>query len=86
MGNYKCRLNLIVLLLLTLCSLISPYNILVVSPAVSKSHFNVGEAIAIGLSDAGHKVTLISPYDYKPKNSNIEPIQTTGVLELAEGN
>lgn len=86
MGNYKRRPNLIVFLLLTLCPLISPYDILVVSPAVSKSHFNVAEAITIGLSDAGHKVTLISPYDYKPKNANIEPIQVTGLLELSAGN
>lgn len=85
MGNYECCLNLKVFLLLSLCPLISPYNILVVSPAVSKSHFNVGEAISIGLSDAGHKVTLISPFDYKPKSANIEPVQITGAIEKSEG-
>ncbi len=72
-------------MLLSVCPLISPYNILVVSPAVSKSHFNVGEAIAIGLSDAGHNVTLISPFNYKPKNENLEHVQITGALEKAEG-
>ncbi len=72
-------------MLLSVCPSISPYNILVASPAVSKSHFNVGEAIAIGLSNAGHNVTLISPFDYKPKNRNIEHVQTTGAVEKAEG-
>ncbi|KAJ6643951.1 UDP-glucosyltransferase 2, partial [Pseudolycoriella hygida] len=33
---------------------------------------------------AGHNVTLISPFDYKPKNPNIEHVQTTGLLEKAE--
>lgn len=75
-----------VFLLLCVCPLISPSNILVVSPAMSKSHFNVGEAITMGLADAGHNVTLISPFDYKPKNPNIEHVQTTGLLERAEGN
>lgn len=87
MEKMNFRLNFkVLLLLLSLCPLISPYNILVVSPAVSKSHFNVGEAFSIGLSDAGHNVTLISPFDYKPKNLNIEHIQTTGAIEKAEGN
>lgn len=81
----KSQLNLTVLLLLSVCPLISSYNILVVSPAVSKSHFSVGEAITIGLSDTGHNVTLISPYDYKPKNPNIEHVHLTGLLEKAEG-
>lgn len=86
MSNYNCCWHSFgVLLLLSLCPIITPYNILVVAPAVSKSHFNVGEAISIGLSDVGHNVTLISPYDYKPKNSNLEHVQTTGLLEKAEG-
>ncbi|XP_037040608.1 UDP-glycosyltransferase UGT5-like isoform X1 [Bradysia coprophila] len=85
MKSYEnSRLNLKVVLLLSALPLISSYNILVVSPAVSKSHFSVGETISIGLADAGHNVTLISPYDYKPKHRNIEPVQVTGVLEKAE--
>lgn len=76
---------MIVLLLFSVCPLISSYNILVVSPAVSKSHFSVGETIAIGLSDAGHNVTIISPYDYKPNSPNIDHVQLTGLLEKAEG-
>lgn len=85
MGNFCLKL-LKVFWLLCLCPLINPSNILVVSPVASKSHFIVGEAITIGLRDAGHDVTLISPFDYKPKNSNIEHIHITGLFELAEGN
>lgn len=86
-NNNRCWLNLkVFFLLLSVCPLIYSYNILVLAPAVSKSHFNVGEAITIGLAEAGHNVTLISPYDYKPKYGNIEPVQTTGAIETAEGN
>lgn len=85
MGNYNPWLNIRFFLVLCLLPLISPSNILVISPTISKSHFKVGETISIGLAKAGHNVTIISPYDYKPTNPNIEPIQTTGVLEKAEG-
>lgn len=82
----KDRMNLTILLLLSGCSLGASYNILVFSPTLSKSHFNVVEAITIGLSDAGHNVTFISPFKYKPNNRNIEFVQTTGEIEKAEGN
>ncbi|KAG4079716.1 hypothetical protein HA402_004421 [Bradysia odoriphaga] len=70
--------------LVCLFPFISPSNILVVSPALSMSHFKVGEAIATGLANAGHNVTLISPYDYKPKIRNIEPVQIAGLAEQAK--
>lgn len=73
-------------LLLCFCSCINSSNILVVSPAASTSHFKVGEAITLGLAEAGHRVTIVSAYDYKPKNvSNIESIQISGAIERAEG-
>lgn len=68
-------------MLLCFCPFISPFNILVLSSAVSRSHFKVGEAIAIGLADVGHNVTLVSPYDYRPKNQNIEAVEITGLSE-----
>lgn len=85
MRNREFWVNSRFVLVLCLCPLISPSNILVVSPVVSKSHFNVGEAITIGLADAGHNVTFIMPYDYKPKNPNIETVQITGAIEKAAG-
>lgn len=60
-------------------------RILSVFPAVSKSHFAVGEALSVGLARAGHQVTLISPYDYKSPVDTLEGVQVTGALEIAEG-
>lgn len=72
--------------LLCCCSSISTSNILVVSPVASTSHFKIGEAITVGLANAGHSVTVVSAYDYKPKNvSKIESIQVSGAIERAEG-
>lgn len=72
--------------LLCCCSSISTSNILVVSPVASTSHFKIGEAITVGLADAGHSVTVVCAYDYKPKNgSKIESIQVVDAIERAEG-
>lgn len=60
-------------------------NILTIFPGVSKSHFNVGEALVLGLAEAGHNITLITAYDYKPKVPNITVIQLTGAIESAAG-
>lgn len=79
------------LLLLALATLLAtPYlteaaRILSVFPAVSKSHFAVGEALTLGLARAGHEVTLISPYDYKSPVATLDVVQLTGVEELAAG-
>ncbi|KAJ6649189.1 hypothetical protein Bhyg_04423 [Pseudolycoriella hygida] len=72
--------------LLSFCLGVSSSNILVVTPLASTSHFKVGEAITVGLANAGHNVTILSAYDYKPKNaSNIESIQIIGAIEKSEG-
>lgn len=75
--------SVIVLLLLLAHSY--SYNILAVFPAVSTSHFKVGEALVLGLAKAGHNVTLISPYDYKTSQENVESVQLTGAIEVSEG-
>lgn len=60
-------------------------RILSVFPAVSKSHFAVGEALSVGLARAGHQVTLISPYNYKSAVNTLEGVQITGAEEIADG-
>lgn len=70
--------------LMCLIPFISSSNILVISPALSFSHFKIGEAIATGLANVGHNVTFISPYDYKPKSDNIEPVEIAGIAEQAK--
>lgn len=83
--------KLSMLLLLALASMIiAPQSIqaariLSVFPAVSKSHFAVGEALTLGLARAGHEVTLVSPYDYKSPVATLDVVQLTGVEELAAG-
>lgn len=64
---------------------VSASNILLVFPAVSTSHFKVGEALTLGLAKAGHNVTLLSPYDYKTHLKNVEVVQLTGAIEVAAG-
>lgn len=60
-------------------------RILTVFPAVSKSHFAVGEALSVGLAEAGHHVTLLSPFAYESDLPTLEAVQLTGAIETAEG-
>lgn len=76
---------LLVVLTTNLLLLAECEKILLVFPAVSKSHFKVGEALMLGLADAGHKVTMLCAYDYKTSNPNVDVVQLTGALEIAEG-
>ncbi|XP_019879360.2 UDP-glycosyltransferase UGT5-like isoform X3 [Aethina tumida] len=49
----------------------------------SRSHFNLGSALARGLANAGHDVTLLSPYDdnYVPTNGTYRPVVLNEILE-----
>lgn len=76
---------IVLLLSFAFVTYVSASNILLVFPAVSTSHFKVGEALTLGLAKAGHNVTLICPYDYKTTVSNVEVIQLTGAIEIAAG-
>lgn len=60
-------------------------RILTVFPAVSRSHFAVGEALSVGLAKAGHQVTLIGPYDYQSELPNLQVVQLDGIIEVANG-
>nr|XP_023024207.1 UDP-glucuronosyltransferase 1-8-like [Leptinotarsa decemlineata] len=46
------------------------YKILVVFPVPSPSHFILGSALARGLVNAGHDVTIVSPYKDKKPTEN----------------
>ncbi|XP_049824005.1 UDP-glycosyltransferase UGT5 [Aethina tumida] len=71
------------LTLLGISSLCNGYKILLVFPVPSRSHFNLGSALARGLANAGHDVTLLSPYDddYVPTNGSYRPVVLSEVLE-----
>ncbi|XP_019870617.2 UDP-glycosyltransferase UGT5-like [Aethina tumida] len=73
----------VVLTLLAIVSLCNGYKLLLVFPVLSRSHFNLGSALARGLANAGHDVTLISPYDddYVPTNGTYRSIALNELLE-----
>lgn len=73
----------IVVTLLAIATLCNGYKLLVVFPMPSKSHFNLGSALARGLANAGHDVTLLSPYDdnYVPTNGTYRPIVLNEIYE-----
>nr|XP_023012474.1 UDP-glucuronosyltransferase 2C1-like [Leptinotarsa decemlineata] len=56
------------------------FNILVVFPMPAPSHFILGNALARGLAEAGHDVTMVSPYEDKnpPKNGKYSNIVLEG--------
>lgn len=57
-------------------------KILGIFPTMSKSHYFVGESLMKALVDAGHEVTVISPFVQKKPIKNWREFDTK---ELAEG-
>lgn len=73
-------------LFITLVAVLQASKILVFFPVPNTSHFKVGEGISLALAKAGHKVTLVSAYDYKSNLSNLNSVIIHGAVELhAEG-
>ncbi|XP_017005921.2 UDP-glucosyltransferase 2 [Drosophila takahashii] len=58
------------------------YSYLLVSHTASKSHHAVGFALAKGLANAGHEVTLISPFPQKKPAKNLIDIDTPNVITV----
>lgn len=81
------RQSWIVLTLLAVTTFCNGYKLLVVFPMASRSHFNLGSALARGLANAGHDVTLLSPYDdnYVPTNGTYRPVVLNEILEKFNG-
>ncbi|XP_068216665.1 uncharacterized protein [Palaemon carinicauda] len=50
------------------------YKVLVLLPVGSKSHRNVFVPLVEALADRGHKIDMLTSYDIKHKNSNIQEI------------
>lgn len=53
------------------------YNILGIFPFGSKSHFAIGNGVMNSLLDAGHQITMISPYPRTVKTVNWRDISLT---------
>lgn len=47
----------------------------------SKSHFAIGNSIIESLHEAGHEVTVISPYPKKNKVPNHHDVSTQDIME-----
>lgn len=74
---------------LVLCLNIIPFNdgakILAIFNAQPKSHFILGTALAKGLADKGHDVTLMSPFNTTQPNPKIKHVYLEGVIDVMEG-
>lgn len=62
-----------------------PLKILGVFPIFTRSHWNVGNGIMMSLVEAGHEVTMISPFPLSKPVKNYRDIKTEGIKELMEG-
>lgn len=60
-------------------------KILGVFPMQARSHFFVGQAIMNALHEAGHDITLISPFPKQTPIENWRDIETTEMIELTKG-
>ncbi|CAO1424243.1 unnamed protein product [Diamesa tonsa] len=62
-------------------TLANAYKILGVFPMQSKSHFAIGNSVMKSLVDAGHEVTIISPYPSKKPQPNVRDISIAELLD-----
>ncbi|XP_062549718.1 UDP-glucosyltransferase 2-like [Armigeres subalbatus] len=70
-----------VAILLLLVTFSEGAKILGVLPMVATSHFNIGAGIMKTLANAGHDVTVISPFSLKNPPKNYREILLTGLVE-----
>lgn len=87
MKSIKCRTAIATLLqlLLIYSEYGSAYKILGIFPSMSKSHFIVGHALMRGLADAGHEVTVLSPYPQNKPVKNYRDIDVQGIHQIIKG-
>ncbi|XP_050501766.1 UDP-glycosyltransferase UGT5-like [Diabrotica virgifera virgifera] len=71
----------VILILFTLICTVHNYNVLIISPMVSSSHFYLGNALGRGLVEAGHQVTVVSPYEDKNPLKGYKDVVLTGLAQ-----
>ncbi|XP_072381210.1 UDP-glycosyltransferase UGT5-like [Diabrotica undecimpunctata] len=78
------RAHLFLIFLLKIISNVSGYEILVVFPSPVPSHYILGNALARGLANAGHSVTMVSSFEEKdpPKNGSYKDVVLTGMIDM----
>lgn len=60
-------------------------KILGIFPTMARSHYIVGESIMKALVEAGHEVTVISPFPKKIPRENWRDISTVEIISKTEG-
>lgn len=62
-------------------------KILAIFNLASKSHYILGSVYLKALAEAGHEVTMVSPYNDapKPQNTSYREIVLDGLIEQHEG-
>uniref|UniRef100_A0A6P7GYX7 UDP-glucuronosyltransferase 2B9-like n=1 Tax=Diabrotica virgifera virgifera TaxID=50390 RepID=A0A6P7GYX7_DIAVI len=78
-------MKITILILSTLIYSVHNYNVLIVCPMVSRSHFILGNALGRGLVEAGHQVTVVSPYEDKNPLKGYKDVVLTGLVEAKDG-
>uniref|UniRef100_A0A6P7FYG7 UDP-glucuronosyltransferase n=1 Tax=Diabrotica virgifera virgifera TaxID=50390 RepID=A0A6P7FYG7_DIAVI len=76
------KLLMCLLLLWKTVSLAQSDKVLLVFPVPSKSHFILGNSLARGLAQAGHEVTLISPFADENPPKNYRDVVLEGFMEI----
>lgn len=62
---------------------VNAYKVLGIFHTISKSHYIVGNALMKGLAEAGHEVTIISPFREKNPPKNYKEIYLDGLEEAS---
>lgn len=82
---YSNSIRLILIGTVVTLSLTDGLRVLGVFPTFGKSHWSVGNGIMMGLIEAGHEVTMISPNPLKKSVKNHRDVITEGVIEFSNG-
>ncbi|KAJ8918827.1 hypothetical protein NQ315_011113 [Exocentrus adspersus] len=80
--------SVVLFIALALACVVQCSKILVVFPMAAPSHYILGNALARGLAEAGHDVTMVSPFEEKnpPKKGKYRDVVLTGLLEEMRSN
>lgn len=61
------------------------YKILGIFPTVTKSDYIAGSVLMKGLAEAGHKVTIISPFTQGRVSPNYREVNVNGLVDAVKG-
>lgn len=75
----------LVVLSILFIGLSDAYEILVIFPSLGKSQHIIGSALARGLAEKGHEVTMIAAFPTEPATENVHDIVTRLDLGMLEG-